>query len=56
MEEKGNGEAGGREGVRNFKKIKRQGRRESRSTSIMLTLTPGHELNSRLELLELIAP
>lgn len=47
---------GRREEVRDFKQIKRKGRGEGRSTSIMLTVTLARELNSCLELLELFAP
>lgn len=49
-------EGEGWEGERNFKQIKRKGRGEGRSTSILLTVTLARELNSCLELLELFAP
>lgn len=46
----------GKEKVRDLKQIKKKGRGDSRSTSIMLTITLARELNSCLELLELFAP
>lgn len=50
------GKVGKSEKVGDFKQIKRKGRGEGRSASIMLTITLARELNSCLELLELFAP
>lgn len=61
-EREGEEKEGGREKGRkeresqDFKQIKRKGRGDGRSTSIMLTLTLARELNSCLELFELFAP